>query len=241
MTNDIVSHSSLIYFTPAGTKSIGGTGAFWLIGEILAAKERFLLHGACMVEPGSDTAIALFAPSGTGKTTTSLALANNGLALAGDDALVLEIASNVPYVWSIPRGLKVHQRTASLLPWLGPAIKEWDSEEQFIGLEELKSFIRVASPARRRCSVVVILVASNSFRHEIKAMSKTDAVTYILSDNLRKGPDGLDANGLATFGAVARLLAGTTTVALSVGPDPNSLHHSLIFQAVESILATSVI
>ena len=221
MTMDIGSQSSFIEFMSEGAGWIGGTGAFWLLGEILAAKQRFLLHGACMIEPQSQAAVAMFAPSGTGKTTTALAFAHNGLTLAGDDALVLEFSHGIPYLWSIPRGLKVDQRTTALLPWLGPVLKGWDSEEQLIALDDLKSLIGIASPRLRRCDVVIVLIEPNATAHRIKSIPKADAVAYILSDNLRKDAAGVDAYGRATFAAVGRLLASATTVSLSVGPDPD--------------------
>ena len=90
MTHRAESHSTSIQVATPGTKAMGGTAAFWLIDEILTERNQFLLHAACLVRPESDEAIALFAPSGTGKTTTALALAGNGLALATDDAVVLQ-------------------------------------------------------------------------------------------------------------------------------------------------------
>jgi hypothetical protein len=235
MTIETASRSSVIRFTSEGRGSIGGTGAFWILGEILAAEDQFLLHAACMIEPHSDAAYVLFAPSGTGKTTTALTLARNGFALAGDDALVLEIFNNAPYVWSIPRGLKVDQRTADMLPWLSSALKEWDAEEQLINLDELNDLIALASPTRRRCAAVIVLKKPNLIAHEIKAISKADAATHILSDNLRRSPGGVDANGRATFAAVAQLLASTVTLSLSMGPKPDTFHHEMIFYMINSI------
>ena len=235
MTIETGSRTSLIQFTPEGGRWIGGTGAFWLLGGILAARDRFLLHAACLIALQSDQAFLLFAPSGTGKTTTALALAGNGLALAGDDALVLEMCDSAPFVWSIPRGVKVDRRTAGMLPWLAPALKEWDSEEQLIKLHELDHLIALASPARRPCAAVIILKAPNSIAHEIETMSKADAVTHILSDNVSRSPGGVDANGRATFAAIAQLLANTPTLSLSMGPNPDTFHPRIIFEAINPI------
>ena len=99
----------------------GGTAAFWMLGDILAAQSQHLLHGAAVVDPGSDEVIALFAPSGIGKTTTALALARSGLHLAADDALVLSVRQNVPLIWGIPRRLKISQKTASMFHGCRPA------------------------------------------------------------------------------------------------------------------------
>jgi hypothetical protein len=235
MTIDIESRSSLIRFTPKGRDSIGGTGVFWLLSEILAAENRFLLHAACLIEPQSDEAFLIFAPSGTGKTTTALTLAGNGLALAGDDALVVEISGNGAYAWGIPRGVKVDQRTAAMLPWLDPALGKWDSEEQFISLHRLDDLIVRASPARRRCGAIIVLKKPNAVSHQIKPISKADAAIHILSDNLHRSPGGVDASGRAKFSAVAQLLANTATLSLSMGPNPDSFKPRMILDAIHSI------
>jgi hypothetical protein len=223
-----------IHLVPAGLDSIRGTASFWLIGEILAARSRHLLHGACLVEPRTEQAVALFAPSGTGKTTTALALARNGLGLAGDDALVLEHAEDGPYLWGIPRAIKVHRRTADLLPWLQPVLKDWREDEQALRLGGLQQVVTLASPTRRRCAAVVVLQRPNPDGHRAEMISKPDAIMHIVTDNIRRAPTGVDANGQASFSAVARLVAQTPTVALSVGPDPGSLDPELIFAAIRS-------
>ena len=234
MSVDLKSRSSTVRFTSQGATYIRGTGAFWLLGEIMAATGRFLLHGACLIEIRSNQAIALFAPSGTGKTTTALALARRGMALAGDDALVLETSDDTTYLWGIPRGLKIHQQTAALMPWLSPVLGAWETDEQLVRLDALRDLVTIASTSRRRCGAVIILMAPNLTRHEIKPMSKTEAITHILSDNLRRAAGGVDANGQAAFAAIARLLAATQTISLSLGPDPCSLDSSLVTGALES-------
>jgi hypothetical protein len=236
MTHLAESHSTLIQVASAGTNAIRGTAAFWLIDEILAERSQFLLHGACLVRPGTEEAIAIFAPSGTGKTTTALALARNGLALATDDALVLENTKAGSLIWGIPRPIKVHQRTAGFLPWLQPVLKAWQAEEQVLTLEEIEPVIQRASATQRRCAAVVVLARPNAVDHRVESIAKADALTLILSDNVRKAPAGVDANGQATFAAAALLVTRTPTVVLSVGPDPDSLEPDLIFAMIQSLV-----
>jgi hypothetical protein len=234
MTHQADSHSTLIQVAAAETNGIRGTAAFWLIDEILAERGQFLLHGACLVRPGTEEAIAIFAPSGTGKTTTALALARNGLALATDDALVLENTKAGSLIWGIPRAIKVHQRTAGFLPWLRPVLKAWEGEEQALALAEVEKVVRCASATRRRCTAVVVLAKPNAVDHRLDRIAKADALTFILSDNVRKAPAGVDVNGQATFAAAALLVTRTPTFVLSVGPDPGSLHPDLIFAMIRS-------
>ena len=232
MTNRRAACSSRVRVTSAGQSSIQGTAAFWLIEEILAARNRHLLHGACLVTAETDQAIALFAPSGTGKTTTALALARNGLGLAGDDALVLHNAKNASYVWGIPRAMKVSRRTAEMLPWLAPVLAPHKHDEQALRFDDLELIVEPASAARRRCAAVVVLTKPNGVGHRAEMIAKADALTHIVADNIRRAPTGVDVKGQAAFAAIARLVTRTPTITLSVGPDPCSLTPELILSAI---------
>ena len=203
MTSQRAERSTHILVTPAGVSTLQGTVTFWLINEILAACHRYLLHGACLVKTKTNEAFALFAPSGTGKTTTALALARNGLGVAGDDALVLESDTDGFYVWGIPRPIKVHHRSADLLPWLQPVLKNWEADEQAIRLGDLKQIVTVASASRRRCAEVIVLARPNMGGHWAEAITKTETLIRILTDNLRIAPAGLDADGQAAFAAIS--------------------------------------
>lgn len=224
--------STDIQVAPAGAKSIGGTAAFWLLEGILAAHSRQLLHGACLVRRATQEAFALFAPSGTGKTTTALALARTGLEFAGDDALVLENAEEGPHLWGIPRKIKVHRRTADLLPWLRPVLRDWTADEQVIGLDALDIVIPLADATRRRAAGAIVLLPPNAVDHRVETIAKADALTQLLTDNVRRAPTGVDADAQAAFTAMARFVGATPTVALSVGPDPGSLTAAAILSAL---------
>lgn len=223
--------STVINVTPIGMKSIGGSAAYLLLADILAAHGRHILHGGCMVDPATEKAVALFAPSGTGKTTTALALARNGLELAGDDALVLETAPDGFYLWGIPRSVKVHYRTAELLPWLRPVLKDWTSDEQVVGLDTLGSVIQPAGPERRRPAGAIVLMPPNNIDHRVEVIRKTDVLNQILTDNLRRTPTEVNLGTQAAFAAISRFIATTPTIAVSVGPDPASLKPAMILSA----------
>jgi hypothetical protein len=229
-----LARSTKIDVTADGAKSIGGTAAFVLLEGIFAAYGRHLLHGACLVRSATDQAFALFAPSGTGKSTTALALARTGLELSADDALVLEKAQDGFYLWGIPRKVKVHRRTAELLPWLDPVLAAWSSDEQAIDLGVLDATIRLANGARRRASGAIVLLQPNPLGHRIESIAKVDALGRILADNLRRTPVGVTADTQAAFSAIANFIGVTPTVAVSVGPDPDSLTAESILSALET-------
>lgn len=218
-----------IRFVPGKEGGLGGTAAFWMLDDLLAAYGRHLLHGALLVDPATDRSIVLFAPSGTGKSTSALALARIGFCLAGDDALVLDTSEDEPSVWAIPRKIKVHRQTAALLPWLGPILTDtWTNDEQPFELGALSGVVALSTPKRRRAELVIALMPPNERGHAVTRIAKPEALAVIACDNLRIAPNGVDTDDTAALSALARLIATTPVIALSVGPDPASLSRELI-------------
>jgi hypothetical protein len=214
---------------PGRESGLRGTSAFWILDELLAAHGRHMLHGACLVDPKKQEAIVLFAPSGTGKTTAALALAHSGLHLGGDDAMVLYADATGCDVWAIPRKIKVHRRTAVLLAWLEPVLKDrWTGDEQGVDLDALRPFVGVAAPRILPVGLVIVLQPPNDACHAASALDRPEALSAIAADNIRVAPGGVDADNAAAFGALARLVAATPVIALSVGPDPGSLSPDVI-------------
>ena len=218
-----------VAFVPGAEQHIGGTAAYWILDDVLAAHDQFLLHGGLVVDPVNDCSIAIFAPSGTGKTTTVLALARSGFCCAGDDALVLDVSQDACGMWAVPRQLKVHRKTAALLPWLDPLLTgTWTDDEQAIEINSLQSVVQCASPRRRRVELVIVLKSPNPHDHAVTSITKPEALMLIACDNLRVAPGGVDADNARSLAALGALVARTPVVALSVGPDPASLTCDLI-------------
>ena len=224
---DRAARSATILALPGQSRWLSGTASFWLIERILESTGRHMAHAACLVRAAED-AVLIFAPSGTGKTTTSLALARNGWALAGDDATVVEPGAAGAKVWALPRGINLHRRTAAMLPWLSAVVKDYgDRQEQGLLLSSLRGIVQLASTAARRCAGVLLLEAPNLEGHRIRPLPKAEAAVAILMDNVRVGPGGLDsADG--SLGALTRLLAAVPVAALSVGPDPSTLSPGML-------------
>jgi hypothetical protein len=204
--------------------AIGGTASFWMLADILAASAQYLLHGAGVIDPRSGDAIALFAPSGTGKTTTVLALARSGFHLASDDALVLSVRRQMSTIWGIPRHVKISRQTAAMLPWLAPCLAEtWIDGEQTVARDALAALVTLANPQPRRVGRVIVLRPPNDRDHLLMPMAKPDAVTAIARDNFRVTADGIASDTSAAFAALSTLIATTPVIALSPGPDPETL------------------
>ncbi|TIT54542.1 MAG: serine kinase, partial [Mesorhizobium sp.] len=85
-----------------------------------------MLHTAGLTLPGRDAVVLIHAPSGTGKTTTSLALATHGFGLCSDDAMILNVGAT-PVAWGLPRHVKIHEKTARMIPQVAPCLgPSWD-------------------------------------------------------------------------------------------------------------------
>jgi hypothetical protein len=221
--------TSEIRFIPGREEGLGRTAALWMLADMLAACGHALLHGALLVDPAIQQSVAVFAPSGTGKTTTVLALARSGYQLAGDDALVLSEDGNGCELWALPRKLKVGWQTAALLPWLAPVLAEtWTGVEQEIELNALAPVVTLATPQPRPVKLVIVLMQPNDSAHAVTSINKPDALVRIATDNIRLFPDGIDSDNASALAALTRLVATTRVIALSVGPDPASLSRELI-------------
>lgn len=204
--------------------AMGGTAAFWMLADILAAHAQHLLHGASVADPRSGEVIALFAPSGTGKTTTALALARSGFQLASDDALVLSVREQAPSIWGIPRHVKISRQTAAMLPWLAPCLTEaWVNGEQAVARDALAPLVTLAKPQPQRVGRVIVLGPPNDRDHVLTPMTKPDALAAIAHDNVRVAPKGVTPDAAAAFAALSTLIATTSVAELSPGPDPGTL------------------
>jgi hypothetical protein len=218
-----------IRYVPGRTGALDGTVAFWMLDDILAAHGQHLLHGASVVDPKSDEAILIFAPSGTGKTTTALALARSGCHFDGDDAVVLSSDTAGCRSWAIPRRIKIDGRTAEMLPWLTPCLSDvWTEGEQTFARNSLSSLVTLSKPQQRRVRLVIVLTPPNDRAHRVTPISKPEALAAIATDNLRVTPSGIDPDKTAALAALTQLVAGIPVVALSVGPDLSSLSAGLL-------------
>jgi len=205
-----------------------GTASIHAIADIIQSAGQFFLHAACLLDPSSDDALLIFAPSGTGKTTTSLALARAGWRLMGDDVTILNVADGDPKVWALPRWLNVHRNTEALMPWLSEATKPWDTrDEQSVPLVNIASLIHVAQPRPHPCRTLVMLEPPNRQRHELGPIDPSEALLRILSDNLRIAPQGMAEREMNYLDAITTLIGKTQIIRLSVGPDIDSIGREL--------------
>ncbi|OBQ67663.1 serine kinase [Mesorhizobium erdmanii] len=204
-----------------------GSKAAWtpsmlVLDAALDAGGQHMLHTAGLTLPGSDAVVLIHAPSGTGKTTTSLALATQGFGLCSDDAMILDPAADSPVAWGLPRHVKIHEKTAEMIPQVAPCLgRSWDRNgEQAVSLERLSEIVRVESPVARPVAALLHLARSPDSQTRLVPMARTDAMVALAMDNVRTGMTGLLPLQKRRLATIGRLVSSVPTFTLEVGARP---------------------
>ncbi len=204
-----------------------GTKAAWtpsmlVLDAALDAGGQHMLHTAGLTLPDRDAVVLIHAPSGTGKTTTSLALATQGFGLCSDDAMILNVASGKVVAWGLPRAVKIHQKTAEMIPQVAPCLGQtWDRNgEQPVSLERLGAIIRVENASARPVAALLHLARSADGQTRLVAMARTDAMVTLAVDNVRTGMTGLLPMQKRRLATIAGLVNAVPTFQLEVGARP---------------------
>lgn len=200
------------------------TWTAWMLvlDAALDAGGQYMLHTAGLTLPGSDAMVLIHAPSGTGKTTTSLALASQGFGLCADDSMILDVAPDKAAAWGLPRHVKIHRKTAELVPLVSPCLgPSWDRNgEQAVSLERLGEILRVESIVARPVVALLHLARSADGESRLQPMARTDAMVALAADNVRTGMTGLLPLQKHRLAAIARLVTTVPTFTLEVGARP---------------------
>lgn len=187
-----------------------------------------MLHAACLVVPDGSGAIAICAPSGFGKTTTSLALAHGGFGLVTDDASIIELHASGLAIWGLPRKLKVHRRTAAMMPWIGTLPDTWNGEdEQAVAVESLADQITTAEPVPVPLKAVVLLGPRSNGDHKVTHLSKAEALVRIAQDNVSNSVTGVKVWNRRHFEAFAVMLRSAPVLQLNAGTAVETLPTTL--------------
>jgi hypothetical protein len=200
------------------------------VGAALATDEQYLLHAAALSLPGREEAILIFGPSGHGKTTTSLSLLPAGFRLLTDDSCVIKREGGRDHVWALPRALKVHRRTAELLPWIRPSLTgSWDEEdEQGLAPAALARLGGVAPPRPHPIRAIVVLGKRSSGDHEFRSLAKAETLARIAGDNIGRNLGGVAPERRGRLVRIAELVSATPAFELRAGTDLESLPAKII-------------
>jgi hypothetical protein len=176
----------------------------------------------------------LIAPSGVGKTTSSLALALAGFGLLTDDAAVLDTRpiaqSGKARVWGLPRPLKVHRHTAELLPAVKPLLRgAWDANgEQGLHRSRLPGVIALPPARAVELAAVVLLGQRVEGAHIVRRAQRSEILLRTATDNVFRGPRSVTDNDVNRFRAIASAIGAAAGYQLNVGSDLKTLGEALI-------------
>lgn len=194
-----------------------------VLDAALDAGGQHMLHTAGLTLPGREALVLVHAPSGTGKSTTSLALASQGFGLCSDDVMILKLASDGGITaWGLPRKVKVHRNTAAMLPFVAPCLGDkWDTNgEQAVSLERLAEIIRIEETVDRPVVALLHLARSADAQTRLVPMARTDAMVALAADNVRTGMTGLLPAQRRRMATIAMLVKALPTFTLEVGANP---------------------
>ena len=225
LTLDGGERSAEMVVAPGCEDKINATAGIHAIDAAISASGQYLIHSAGLTLPGGGASILVYGPSGAGKTTTALALAGAGFGLGSDDAMVLRINDAGASAWGLPRDLKVHRRTCALLPWLEPLVSEdWDDfDEQVLQRDQLRGVIEIEAARPVPITAICHLVRDKDPARTVVALSRTDALTSLVADNLRAGRTGLLPAGKRLFDALARLVLQVPVLEIHPDGDPAAM------------------
>ncbi|TGQ86986.1 serine kinase [Mesorhizobium sp. M00.F.Ca.ET.151.01.1.1] len=198
------------------------TPSMLMLDAALDAGGQHMLHTAGLTLPGRDAVVLVHAPSGTGKTTTSLALATQGFGLCSDDAMILNVAGATPVAWGLPRHVKIHEKTARMIPQVAPCLgPSWDRNgEQAVSLEKLGGIVKIETPTARPVAALLHLARSADEETRLVPMARTDAMVALAMDNVRTGATGLLPLQKRRLATIGRLVSSVPTFTLEVGARP---------------------
>lgn len=192
-----------------------------VLSAALHARAQHIVHGASLGCRDGDGAVLICAPSGYGKTTTSLALAREGFRLFADDVSMIVSRSDntAPLVWGLPNWLRIHRKTLEMLPWLGPLPDKWNSEdEQAVALHAMERILAVGktNPARLRA---IILIGERSDRHSVVPLARAEALVRLAKDNVSRSEAGVTPWHRRQFAAYADAIKTCPVFELHAGTD----------------------
>lgn len=188
----------------------------------LFAAGHCVVHAACL-EKGSARgrrAVLVVAQSGTGKSTTALAMTNDGWRLMGDDLTVVTPTKDGVFAWGFPRFCNVRRPTRTLLPWLEglPLMPTTVPDTFALALDDLGDRACHGPPVPTVPAGIICLERPNPVAHRIEPLDRAAALMHISEENLQPIEDAGDEVVGRSFAAFGALVRAVPAYSLSVGP-----------------------
>lgn len=200
----------------------------------VTASGQSLVHSACLANRAGTHHALVFAPSGTGKTTTTLGLARAGFAMAADDASVLSpMPDGTLGCWGLARNPNVHERTVAMLPWLDGAA-DWSARpEVSVPLDVLAERVPLAPHRLLPMAAVFWLARGTAAVAEAEVLAPEEALARLISDNVRHSAAGLGARDIDCLDRLTTLVSQVKAYELRVPEGRAGLESAIeVFGAV---------
>jgi len=186
------------------------------------AANAMLVHAACLRV--GEAWVMLLAESGTGKATSSLAMAKaaGGAGFGGDDAALLHWTQAGPEAVPLPRDLHIALNSDRLLGWTadlaGPVVGD---VERRVPLAELGDLV---SPVGSR-PIAALLLLTRAEAPSVAAASQTEALLALSADHVRRSAGALPPDQARRFDHLAQLSQACPAFQIALGPDPSQGAH----------------
>lgn len=223
-------HCSSIVIHPDHEKKVAGNCLLLALESALDFSSQFILHAASLRLPNQTGNILIYAPSGAGKTTTSLSLLSQGFGLCADDATVLKIEGGVVTGWGFPRFLKVHENTVKMLPWLAPLFTDaWNHEgEQVLSRQNLSKIAPVVDLDTKPILGIFSLERLEGAQCFSEPHSLLEASVELIADNVRAGVAELLPLQERRLDGVLQLIDCVPSFKLKVGSDLSQVGQTIL-------------
>lgn len=214
LTMDIVAgHAEMIVSPSRPGRASGGLAAIAIEFAYDNGGQQ-LLHAAGLALPRQAGMILISAPSGTGKTTTALALARCGLAFAADDVVALRRDGSRIMARGLPRALNVHRGTLALLPWI-PLEGEWRGNgEQSLPVRRLAEAVVMED---RELPVSRLVLLRRGAVSGVEPLSAAEMLVALATDNVRGSLAGLTPLQSRRFAMLAEMTRTVPACCVTLG------------------------
>lgn len=198
-----------------------------LICEALLAAGRCVVHAACLSAAvrGGRRSVMIVAESGTGKSTTALALTGAGWQLMGDDITVIRRGADGVRATGFPRACHVRKPTLRLLPWLESLeLEPTEVPDTFnLPLEALGDRACAEVPPALEPALLICLERPNGSGHRLTPIDRAEALVHVAEENVQPIEGRDDESARHSFATLAALVQRTPAVRLSAGPNLETL------------------
>lgn len=198
-----------------------------LLCEGLSQAGHYPMHAASLEvsAAGEPASVLIVAKSGTGKSTTALALANAGWKLMGDDLALLCKQDGQLAAWGFPRLVHVRRPSLKLLPWLNelPLIPTSVADTFDLPLSALGARACIPKSRPRKPALMIILERPNSQAHRCQPLDRATALAALAHENVQPIEGCGDRHAHTAFSWFAELVQQTPAYQLSAGPKLETL------------------